>query len=160
MTDSNHFEYDDNYPPLCIKESKTAQQPELTQKTVMNYLHESYKDGIKHENVILSNGLSVGEAAVFYFREVNHKRQKCLTDDNPHELRSKLESSINYHFNVKLKENQRWHTLFQQTFTMKTLRNKKRILPALKSFLTQINLKSKGYTAKVREIIQELHLGF
>lgn len=42
---------------------------------INSFLQDSYKFGLKHENAILSNGLSVGEAAMLYLREIALQRQ-------------------------------------------------------------------------------------
>jgi hypothetical protein len=160
-SDNGYFTYDDRYPPICVKppENQLNDYKESMEGAVTSYLQESYKDGLKHEDTILPNGLAVGEAGIFYFRELNHKRrkiEKCSMDVL--QIMDRITDSIQKHmgFNIKTSE---YQSVFEKHINhklFKTKQYKRKLLPALKLFLTEINMKTKGYTSKLRNVMSEI----
>lgn len=159
--DTGYFTYDDRYPPICVKppEAQLPDYKEAMEGAVTSYLQESYKDGIKHEDTILSNGLAVGEAGVFYFRELNHKRrkiEKCSMDVL--QIMDNITASIKKHMEIDIRTSQ-YQSIFEKHINHKLFKTKqyrRKLLPALKLFLTEINMKTKGYTSKLRNVMTEI----
>lgn len=71
-SDDGYFYYDMNTPPLCFKHTVARD----VDKDVIQYLQQSYRFGEKHENTLLPCGLTAGEAAMLYFRQLYQKRGK------------------------------------------------------------------------------------
>ena len=127
---------------------------------VTNYLQESYRDGMKHEHAILSNGLCASEAAVYYFRELNHKRRKC--DKSSTDVQRALNTiikSLERHLGVDISRPQ-CKTSFDRHINIKlfaTRQFQRKILPAIKAFLKEINMKTKGYTSKLKSVMNDIN---
>jgi len=159
--DTGYFIYDDRYPPICIKppENQLNEYKDSMEGAVTGYLQESYKDGLKHEDTILSNGLAVGEAGVFYFRELNNKRrriEKCSMDAI--QIMDNITDSILKHMGIEIKSSP-YQAVFEKHINhklFKTKQYKRKLLPALKLFLAEVNMKSKGYTSKLRNVLAEI----
>lgn len=159
--DDGLFRYDDTFVPLCVKPDD-HQLPEYKQSmngAVTTYLQESYKDGMKPENFILENGLSVGEAGVCYFRDLNCKRRKGeKVIVNAPELIRVLKESLEKNLGVNLSDT-KYLIVFEKHVNVKLFQTKqyeKRILPAIKSFLAEVNLKTKGYSKKLKTIMENI----
>lgn len=160
--DDGLFRYDDAFVPLCVKPPSESQLHEFKASmdgVVTSYLQESYKDGMKHENFILGNGLSVGEAGVCYFRELNQKRKKQDGQlGNAAEVVDAIKSSLSSNLCINLSDPM-YKIAFEKHINTKLFQTKqyeKRILPAIKSFLKEMNLKTKGYSKKLKTIMENI----
>lgn len=158
-TDYGFFEYDPNYPPICIKppQNQVPEYKQAMEGAITSYLQDSYKDGLKHEDAILPNGLAVGEAGVFYFRELHNKRrkpEKQYPELNP--IIEKIIQSIKHHMNIYVSWDAIEHTLTPKLF--QTKQYPKKLLMILKKILSDMNMKTKGYTSKLKQIIQDIDL--
>ena len=165
--DNGFFTFDNNYPPFFIKPPSNQEKDckESMQGIVTQYLQESYKDGIKHPDAILRNGLSAGEAGMIYFRELNEKRKKSGQEDDivysQHLIRV-IAEALNKHMNINV-----YVSPFKdkfQTFINNDLFDsahcKKKVMPAIKMFLNSTNMKTKGYTAKLRLVMADVEQSF
>lgn len=160
--DDGFFHYDDRFPPMCIRppEHQLPEYKESMEGALTQYLQESYKDGPKHEDSVLPNGLTAGEAGVLYFRELNQKRRR--TDRPPvdaHELVDCVARALHKHMGINL-QNPRCQEIFTRHIDASLFQTKqfqRRLTPAIKSFLTEIRMKTKGYTAKLKHVILEVN---
>lgn len=166
--DQGFFHYNDLYPPLCVEPA--PQEVDLFRQAmdgaVTAYLQESYREGIKHENAILRNGLCVGEAALYYFRELHHKRRKCdFSNTEVQQIILSIQKLVEQLFNVDLQTG-RPSVLFRKYINPSLFHGKnqgpmsqphaRRILPALKNLLGDLNQKSKGYMVKLKKAMTEI----
>jgi hypothetical protein len=159
IADDGYFTYDDKYPPICIKPplNQLEEYKQSMEGAITSYLQDSYKDGVKHEDAILANGLAVGEAGVFYFRDLHNKRrkpEKQYPELNP--IIEKIIDSIKQHMNIYVS----WAAV-EQSLTPRLFQTKqypKKLLMILKKILSDMNMKTKGYTAKLKQIIQDIDL--
>ena len=107
--DTGYFEYDDNYPPMCIK-LNSGFNPSTINKIdneIIAYLQDSYRTGLKHDHAILSCGLSAGEAGVLYFRKLNNKRRKLdKIDINVEKMIYNISESLERHMDINLHSHQ------------------------------------------------------
>ncbi len=161
--DDGKFVYDFNYPPLCIKpvdDAQLADYKSAMNGAVVSYLQDSHKDGIRPENAILPNGLSAGEAAVLYFRELNSKRRKLNEDsERVHAIISTLIDSLKTHFQLDVHQD-RYESVFDSHVSSQLLSGSKPLLKnvtiALKSFLKAINHRPKGYISKLKLVLKDI----
>ena len=157
--DDGFFAYNDGHPPLCV--IPPPEQEEDCQKSMNNavitFLKNSYHEGIKNENNILSNGLTVGEASVLYFREMN-KRGKDKKNVNYPKIILMIWKSLQKHFELTGQEDD-CKQMFNKHINSKlfeTKRYSRKILPAIKLFLNEINMKTKGYCAKLKSVMNDI----
>jgi hypothetical protein len=160
--DDGFFHYNNNYPPLFFK-PPPHQINQFSQAMVgclNNYLKDSYKNGIKHHNTILNGGITVGEAAVLYFREQNDKRNmhKQTIDPRIEDMIIEIRELLNKKFGIDLK-NFQIEEKFNEHVKIEKIQIRnfgKKILPELKKFLNEINFKCKGYTQILKQIVQDV----
>jgi hypothetical protein len=158
--DDGFFHYNDNFPPLCIKPPK-HQEIEfndcMENGVIITYLQESYKDGIKDPNNILPSGLSAGEAAVLYFRDINDKRKKSLyTSVDVQNVINQIIENMNIHMGIDVKDTRYIFDKYINQNIFHSKQYKKRVLPALKAYLKDVNMKSKGYTHKLKNVLNDV----
>jgi hypothetical protein len=161
--DNGMFVYDDRFPPLCIH----SHQPHMLQHAaqamggaITQYLQESYREGLKHEHSILPSGLSVGEAGVLYFRELHSKRRRLQPQNiDIDQLYLNLLHLVSLHLQVDLSSALERATFdsYLQPVMHQCKQPVRKILPALKRYVQEHALKTKGYTAKLRLIMRDLH---
>lgn len=155
--DTGYFYYDDGYPPLCVRQGKPNA---CLDSDIIEYLQESYKEGLKHEDAILHSGLSAGEAGVMYLRKLNNKRRRVnSTDVNVDAFRQHVAESLRRHMDIDVSNPDIGH-VFNQFITPEVLQtnvHRRKLVHALKLFLREINLKTKGYTAKLRNVMTTIH---
>jgi len=158
-SDNGMFEYNLNYPPLCVKPHPHEMNDfkSSMNTAVTSYLQDSYRDGLKHEDTILASGLSSGEAGVLYFRELNHKRMKCeksLVDVNRY--LDVIAKSLEKHLGVDVC---RFKSVFDKHINVKLFQTKqffRKVNPAIKLFLKEIDMKTKGYTSKLKSVMHDV----
>lgn len=154
------FRYDDSYPPLCIKPPSDQENDfKLAMEgAVTRYLQDSYKNGLKHEHAILDNGLSAGEAGMFYFRELYHKRRKIeRVNIDIDKLILHIRGAMFTHMNIDVGQHEKF---FRRHIHPKIFQNrqyKRTLTPAIKAFLKDINMKTKGYTSKLRNVMADIN---
>ncbi len=169
--DQGFFQYNDLYPPLCLEPVAETEKEECKQAmegSVTAYLQESYREGLKHEHTLLPNGLCAGEAALHYFRDLNQKRRKSdWSSCEVQQLLSKIQKTIEHHFEIQLKEGKD-AIIFTKHINATLFQGKghssgpwsqphmRRIDPALKKMVGELNLKNKGYLAKLKTIKTEV----
>jgi hypothetical protein len=159
--DDGYFHYDDRYAPLCTKPPphQLSDFQNSMQGVVTQYLQESYKDGVKHTDAVLSNGLCAGEAAVLYLREQNSKRSRAERINHWQQaLLQKIAQALWEHMEIDARQPRFTHT-FQKHINQDLFAEKqyqRRLMPAIKAFLKEVNMKTKGYTYKLRQIMSEL----
>jgi hypothetical protein len=157
--DTGYFVYDDQFPPLCVRERKQTNKENLD-TDIIEYLQESYKEGLKHEDAILKSGLSAGEAGVIYLRKLNNKRRRVnSTDVNVDTLKMHVAESLRRHMDVDVFSPDLVDA-FNKYVTADVLQtnvHRRKLVHALKLFLREINLKTKGYTAKLRNVMTTIH---
>ena len=178
--DNGFFQYDNSCPPLFITPPSHQVQDckESMKGIVTHYLQDSYKDGMKHPDTILRNGLSAGEAGMIYFRSTHEKRKKAGQDDDDdddddddgngkvvvysqHIIRV-IVKALKVHMNIDVQT-----FPLQQTFQkyindelFNTKKCQKNVMPAIKMFLNSVNLKTKGYTANLRKVMYDVEQSF
>ena len=161
-TDTGFFEYDDNYPPMCIRDSTTtaAIPDELVDAQITDYLQESYKEGVKHEDAILPSGLSAGEAGVLYFRKLNSKRRRVeKLDLNVDLILSHVAESLRRHMDIDVTSRQ-YRPAFVRCLNpdvFQTKQYKRKLMQAVKTFLRDIKMTTKGYTSKLRLVMTTIN---
>jgi hypothetical protein len=156
--DSGYFRYNDKYPPMCVEGATTTN----VEQDIVNYLQESYREGLKHECVILPCGLSAGEAGVMYFRGLNQKRMPqsnaAAASVNVPNLIRRLESAIETVMGICVRDAE-YAAIFakhihSEIFVCKQYRRK--IVKAVKAFLKETDLNKKGYTSKLKSIMASI----
>lgn len=153
--DTGYFQYDDRYPPLCVT-AVTHVDERMIDTQITDYLQESYRSGIKHVDTILSSGLSAGEAGVIYIRKLNNKRRRngqTVVDVNS--VRKHVAESLYRHMGIDV-----YSSVYIDTFQrhvskeiFQTNQYRRKLMQAIKQFLKDVNLKTKGYTAKLRNVM-------
>ena len=157
--DDGFFHYDDSYPPLCVQPPDHQKQDynDSMEGVIISYLQESYKDGLKDPDTILPSGLSAGEAAVLYFRNINDKRKRTSFNNiDISYIIIQLANGIHRHMDIDVFENK---SIFDKHINQNlfiTKQYKRKLLPALKAYLKDSNLKTKGYTRKLKLVLGEL----
>lgn len=120
------------------------------------YLQESYKEGVKHEDAILASGLSAGEAGVLYFRKLNSKRRKVYKADvNVDKVLFHVGESLRRHMDIDI-NSKPIRPIFLRCMNAEVFETKqyrRRLMQAIKMFLKEINMKTKGYTSKLRNVM-------
>jgi len=160
--DDGYFVYDDNFPPMCVKppSDQVDDFKESMDGAVTAYLQESYKDGPKHEDTVLPNGLSAGEAGVLYFRELNQKRRKSeKMSIDVMKIIQRIASSLHRHMGIDVSQ-PRCDVIFTKYINpdlFQTKQYKRTLMPAIKSFLSEVNMKTKGYTSKLRNVMSDIN---
>ena len=166
--DDGLFHYDTDFPPLNVEPPRWQQATfrDCMQKgVILGYLQDSYRFGLKEANTVLPCGLTAGEAAVLYFRNANKKHdthssqtiaktpraldneylQRTATGLREHMgidvSKDPLKTLFECHFNVLLFESRNWKKNFQTT---------------IKTFLGAANLRIKGYTAKLKLVVEDV----
>jgi hypothetical protein len=159
--DDGYFHYDTKYPPLYVKPPphQLADYEQSMHGAVLQYLQESYKLGQKHFNNILSSGLSAGEAGIMYIRELNDRRKReTSTEDelNASRIMDQVVKNMKLYMNVDVNRTRIiWDKhIHESIFQGKNY--KKRLLPAIKSYLGEIDEKTKGYTSRLNSVINSL----
>ena len=161
--DTGFFVYDSAYPPICVRPPPelASEYKEPMDGTVTAYLQESYREGTKHEDAVLSNGLTAGEAGVLYFRELKCKRRKCeRTNPDISRVMEYVRHALHKHMGISFSDTT-YDAVFNRHITpdIFTTKQYKRVLtPAIKLFLKEINMKTKGYTSKLRNVISDIIL--
>lgn len=150
------FIYDDSCPPLCLRTTDPVDL-KFVRRAIQGYLHESSRDGRKDPNAILNCGLAAGEAAVFHIRDVNSKRRTASADPALHEWLSFVRESVQHHFQFRFDD--RCNASFDrhiQVCLFQTKQMVKQLSVALKHFLSEINLKEKGYTGQLKRVLEDV----
>lgn len=158
--DKGFFDYDDRYPPFCVRDVRTRVPDEVVDGQITQYLQESYKEGIKHANAILPSGLSAGEAGVMYLRKMNNKRRRTdKIDLDVDQLLAQVADSLQRHMDIDVTSAPH-RAIFQRHLTSEVFQTKqyrRKMMQAIKSFLKEANMKSKGYTAKLRNVMTSIN---
>lgn len=158
--DTGFFDYDDRYPPFCVRDVRTRVPDEVVDGQITQYLQESYKEGIKHANAILPSGLSAGEAGVMYLRKMNNKRRRTdKVDLDVDQILAQVAESLKRHMGIDV-TSPLHRPIFQRHLTsdvFQTKQYRRKMMQAIKSFLKEANMKSKGYTAKLRNVMTSIN---
>ena len=166
--DDGFFHYNAEFPPLNVEPPMWQRETFkdcMQQGVILAYLQESYKFGLKDCNTVLPCGLTAGEAAVLYFRTSNKKPNSRLTPSNLKPVKTAdneyvqrtatglrehmgidvskepLQTLFACHFNAQLFDSRQWKKNFQTT---------------LKTFLGAANLRIKGYTSKLKIVVEDV----
>jgi hypothetical protein len=157
--DDGFFHYDVNYPPLCVR-PPYGQQSDLEagmEGVIISFLQDSYKDGQKDPLTILPSGISAGEAAVLYFREIHDKRHKInFTSVEIEHLILYVIHCIDVYMNINVYDHKHVFDKYINANLFQSQQYKKSLLQTLKSYLTAVNLKTKGYTQKLKLIVRKI----
>jgi hypothetical protein len=157
--DDGFFHYNDTFPPLCIR-PPLHQEKDYTlamEGVIVSYLQESYKDGLKHSDNILPSGLSAGEAAVIYFRNSNLKKKPPVSESC--DIENVIEQIISNIYTFMDIDVWQHKEVFNRHINEDLFRSKiykRKIIPALKAYLKEIDMKSRGYTHKLKNILQNI----
>lgn len=160
--DPGYFGYNDAFPPLCVR-PPGPQLPAYEQAmngAINKYLQDSLRTGLKSAHTVLPNGLTAGEAGVIHFRGANLKRRQreSPTGVERQDVLARLAELLQEHFQVDFNnpdiQSQYNEYMEKVHFTAK---NHRRVLTqAVKTFLVMLNLKTKGYTSKLRQVMTSL----
>jgi hypothetical protein len=156
------FKYDMAYPPICIKppDNQILDYSQSMNGLITSYLQSTYRDGLKHDLTMMPFGITAGEAAVIYFRDLHHKRRRVeKTPVNNAYLRERVSKSLNKYMGINVLHND-IQPIFDRHLPVSlfgTRNYMKKLIPALKSFLLEINMKSKGYGIKLKALMKDLH---
>jgi hypothetical protein len=164
--DNGFFVYSDKYPPICVAPPK-HQEKDFSlsmNRAVTHYLRESYEHGLKHPDVILPCGLAVREAAVLYFRDLNVKRKLSEKQVNFCDFITKLiNDSLIKHMDIHVQNVEYMH-IFDEIITpcVKAYEGNdhfffKKLTIQLKQFIKHINRTEKGYTIKLKNVVDEIN---
>jgi hypothetical protein len=162
-TDDGYFQYDQNFPPLCVRPPHTLSVHDfgtLVRQDIDAYINESCMHGIKDSGAVLPCGLTVGEAALIRLRSVS-----CCAKENPaaNTLATQIEHGLRSHMDIDV---ERWRTTFNKYISMISdsrrpntdLHMRQFLTTLLKAFLQEINMKTRGYTRSLRMVIDGLHI--
>jgi len=153
------FVYDDGHPPLCLRscESTTGDLSHV-RRAIKQHLYESGRDGLKDANAMLECGLTAGEAAVFHIRDINSKRRVVNCDPALQEWVWFVKEKMHQHFQLNFDDpllneifDRHIHSSLFQTKQMS-----KQMSVSLKHFLSEIQLKDKGYTAQLKRVLEDV----
>ena len=157
--DNGYFVYNDKYPPLCIQ-TQTQLDAESVNQSVLHFLQESYKDGLKDPCAILPSGLSAGEAAVFYIRGMNDRRLRPDDEEkdplNYEGVIDFIRQCLSKSLQVEVSEHQSIFDKFINPAFFQQKNFKKNLMSAIKGFLGEIGKKSKGYTSEVKHLVRQI----
>lgn len=162
--DDGKFHYNLNYAPLCFKppEHQIEDCKEVMKTALYDYLQQSLKNGAPfHEDVVLDSGLTAGEAGVLHFRETTQKRRKA-SDPMEMDRRQGLQiimKALHNHMDIDVNANNHVKECFHRFVTgsiFDTTNLNRQLLSTLKCFLREANLKTKGYTGKLRLVIEQI----
>jgi len=162
--DDGKFHYNLHYAPLCFKppEHQIEDCQEIMKTAVADYLQQSYKNGGPfHEHVVLDTGLTAGEAGVLHYRESIQKRRKA---SDPLEMDRKIGlqiiiKALQDHMGISITGSTDIKECFDRFVTSSVFEASnlnRQLLSTLKCFLKEANLKSKGYTSKLRLVIEQI----
>lgn len=158
--DTGFFEYDDRFPPFCIRDARTKVPEEVVDAQITQYLQESYKEGIKHADAILPCGMSAGEAGVMYLRKMNSKRRRLdKVDVDVDQILKHITESLRRHMDIDVTSRQH-RPIFLRCVTPEVFQTKqyrRKMMQAIKLFLKEANMKTKGYTAKLRNVMTTIN---
>ena len=162
------FTYNMDYAPLCIQTNHKESLPsgEMKQHVhqgITKFLQDSRQDGMKHPNAVLDNGMVAAEAAMLYLRQKNEKRrrvERLETDQDKQAQRIvDLRALLVRHWKLDLASplvvsafNHRFPLQLMQYSAPEITRP---LTLAIKHFLGDVNLKRKGYTVLVRQVVKE-----
>ena len=156
--DDGYFHYNDKYPPICIRPPYPIHQIEGQMVGVITeYLQESYKHGLKHPDTLLPSGLSAGEAAVIYFRTASEcKKSVVYNQMEITEIIRSIQEAILKYLDVDTGICKEKFTKYINASIFYCKQYKKRLLPALKAYFTEMGLRKKGYTYKLKQIMSDI----
>lgn len=158
--DSGFFEYDDRYPPLCVRDVRAQVPEQVVDAHITQYLQDSYKEGVKHTDAILPCGMSAGEAGVMYLRKMNSKRRRSdKVDVDMDQLVALITGSLQRHMGIDVTVKP-LRAMFARCLTpdvFQTKQYRRKIMQAIKLFLKEASMKSKGYTAKLRNVMTTIN---
>jgi hypothetical protein len=160
-SDRGYFEYDDKFAPLCVRDVRIVQSDAIVDAQITQYLQESYKEGIKHSNAILPSGMSAGEAGVMYLRKMNNKRRKVeKVDLDTDQIIANIGESLKRHMDIDILADEKYRSAFMKHITsdlFQTKQYRRKIIQVIKLFLKEMNLKTKGYTSKLRNVMTTIN---
>ncbi len=156
MFGASAFVYDDAYPPLCCRSDREVDL-NVIRKAIGMHLVESSRDGVKHPDALLECGMTAGEAAVFHIRDISNRRRPVREDARTMEWMNFVRVSLERHFQLRLDgavgESFARH-VSPSMFETKQLT--KHLSVALKHFLSEIQLKEKGYTSQLKLVLEDV----
>lgn len=160
--DQGYFVYNDAFPPLCVKppSPQLSDYEQAMNGAINRYLQDSLRTGLKTAHTVLPNGLTAGEAGVIHFRGANLKRRQRESPAglNRQAVLARLTELLQEHFHVDFgnPDIQSQYTEYMEKVHF-SVKNYKRVMTqAIKTFLTMLNLKTKGYTSKLRQVMTGL----
>lgn len=163
----NHvsFEYDQKFPPLCFNphDENTLMDFDMSMQGILqDMVKDSIDTGMKDVQAVLKNGLTIGEAALIIVKEnkieqnflyQNPRRKDVLYSDEKLFLDLIEKQLIE---KMEVESNNINHILFQKHMNKEFFHSKhpkKQFMYNVKNFLSEIGLKTKGYTAKLNQVV-------
>jgi hypothetical protein len=156
--DDGFFHYNDQYPPLCIVQPPMIERPSM-EGVIGSYLQESYKDGLKHSETILPSGLTAGEAAVLYFRDLNDKNSDSSNLDFK-KIKTDIANSIFLNMAIDCSKYQKEFDAHITESIFGTPQSKNKLIAAIKCFLKSTHQKKKGYTRCLSKVLSDISSSF
>lgn len=152
------FVYDDGHPPLCLRTNDSPVDLTNVRRAIKQYLTDSSRDGLKDPNAMLECGLTAGEAAVFYIRDCNSKRRTVTYDPEMQEWVNFVKERMQVHFQLNFAD-PLLNSMFDRHISATLFQTKqmaKQVSVSLKHFLSEIQLKEKGYTSQLKRVLEDL----
>ena len=160
--DDGFFHYNQSYMPLGVKPPACQEQDfhDAMNHAVLHYLQDSYRNGKKDARAILPCDMSVGEAAVCFFRNNTSKRKSIPNPMDTSALFRLLQHSFQQHMAIDVTAHEvAFRDLLASTSASRRGSgpiSAETLIPLIKTFLQRINMKCKGYTHKLKFIHKDI----
>jgi hypothetical protein len=160
--DDGRFHYDLQQVPLCV--CAAVNEPHSSIKPyLLQYFHFNSKIAApSHENALLDSGLTMGEAAVLYFRyDACKKRRQLDTSAGSEPYHHVIALALNEFMGIDVYSSPTTLQTFQKAmgafwFTNQLSQSMKHLTTILKGLLQDLQLKSKGYTTQLRRVVEQV----
>lgn len=157
--DDGKFYYHLSSAPLCIHDTKHGYTPPV--RYDLNPYFQFSSRITTHEDALLDSGMTMGEAAVIFFRTDLHKVRKDPSQNHDQPILDIIAIALLENMQVDVYGNAEYCAQFHKhlhdfhinhnlSLCMHTLTTQ------LKFFLGAINRKSKGYTTQLRSVIDQV----
>jgi hypothetical protein len=159
--DNGQFTYDHRFAPLSVAEAPKELHHEWTESlpsTVKAHLQESVDQGVKDHLALLPNGLSVGEAGLWYLRTVYPIKKKKIKQIDPVAIQTKVGTLLHSRLQIDMTTNMWLYRQMVSVDVFKTNHFKTRLYRELKRFLREIGYRSKqsNFHVRLHALISEL----
>jgi len=161
--DDGFFYYDGRAPPFCLTQAPGQEADvdfALVNTCITQYLQDSHRYGLKSEFALLDCGLSAGEAGMLYFRNLvrnkaAQRRLNAAVDVN--RVYEHVRQLFLQHMGMDVISPE-LRGAFRECLPARhilSVNYRREIMVCLKRFLTLVDLKTKGYTSKLRAITRD-----